>query len=84
MQSWADVSLAVPMAKADRVKDVSDNLLDRFPGVFESIQDNNVKKILLNISGDVSDKTVPITGPGGQLVSTVVIISDSYPRIFVL
>lgn len=46
----------LPKVEAPAVKQTSQELLDRFSGVFDSIQDNKVKKILTNISGGVADK----------------------------
>jgi hypothetical protein len=64
----------VPLAPADNVEAATQVLLKRFPGVFQSIQDNNVKKILLNISGDVSDQTIQtglVTQSGRPITRTV-------------
>mgnify|MGYP001400412084 CR=1 FL=1 len=47
----------LPSVPAPTVKKASSDLQERFPSVFESIQDTHLKKILKNITGDVIDKT---------------------------
>jgi hypothetical protein len=42
--------------EATQVKQATDDLLVNYPGVFSSIQDSRIKKILTNVSGDVSDQ----------------------------
>jgi hypothetical protein len=48
----------LPQAPAPEVKRAASEMLDRYPGVFESIQDSHVKRILKNVYGDVGDKAV--------------------------
>jgi hypothetical protein len=56
----------MPQVQATEVKAATTELLDRFPGIFESIQDNNVKKVLKNVYGDVADK--PILDVNGNII----------------
>jgi hypothetical protein len=48
----------LPKVEAPSVKTATSELLDRFSEVFNSIQDNKIKRILNDIAGDVKDKTV--------------------------
>jgi hypothetical protein len=61
----------VPMGSAPEVKVATGNLLNRYPTVFESIQDNKVKSILRNIYGDVKDQTVQtgLVSPSGRPIT---------------
>jgi len=76
----------MPQVEAAEVKTATKELLDRFPTVFESIQDNNVKKILRNVYGDVKDKTVqsPILGPTGQPITKQVTPKFSFDDLWML
>jgi hypothetical protein len=47
----------LPRGEAPEVKKVATELLDRYPTVFESIQDNHIKKILQDIKNDTVDQT---------------------------
>lgn len=49
---------SMPKAAAPEVKKVAGEMLDRYPGVFDSIQDTHIKRILSDIKGDTSTKTV--------------------------
>jgi hypothetical protein len=61
----------VPPAPATITHDATAEMLDRFPSVFDSIQDNHVKKILKDIYGDTTDKTVNTKwGGGGEIPDT--------------
>lgn len=46
----------LPKIEAPSIKQTAGELLDRFSGVFDSIQDNKVKKVLANVSKGVADK----------------------------
>ena len=48
----------LPPGEAKAVKDATGEMLERFPSVFESIQDTHIKRILRNVYGDVKDSTV--------------------------
>jgi len=50
----------LPTVAAEKVKKSAGEMLERYPSVFESIQDTHVKKILKNVMGDVGDKKVNI------------------------
>lgn len=48
----------LPTGAAPETKTAATELLDRFPTVFESVQDNEIKRILKDVIGDTSSKTV--------------------------
>lgn len=48
----------IPLGQAPEVKKAAGELLNRYPDVFTSIQDNKVKRILSDIVGDTATKTV--------------------------
>jgi hypothetical protein len=48
----------LPKAEAPTTATASRELLDRYPDVFNSIQDNKTKRILTDIAGDTKDKTI--------------------------
>ena len=50
----------LPQAAAPEVKQAAGELLDRYPGVFDSIQDTHIKRILKNIQGDTATKAVGV------------------------
>jgi hypothetical protein len=58
----------LPMVEATELKPATVELLDRFPDVFNSVQDTKIKKILTNIKGDVETKTVDtgLVSPSGK------------------
>jgi len=49
---------AMPKAQAPAIKAEASDLLDRFPSVFESIQDSNIKRILRDVKGDTATQNV--------------------------
>lgn len=53
---------SIPQAAAPEVKAAATELLDRYPAVFETIQDNHIKKILKNIVGDTADQVTTVPG----------------------
>ena len=48
----------LPTGTASETKQAAEELIQRFPTVFESVQDNEIKRVLSNIIGDTIDKTV--------------------------
>jgi hypothetical protein len=48
----------LPAIPAQNVKQATGEMIDRFPSVFESIQDNHIKRILKNVYVDVEDTAV--------------------------
>ena len=48
----------LPSGEVPTVKKATGEMLERYPSVFESIQDTHIKRILQDVSGDVADKTV--------------------------
>ncbi len=50
----------LPQDAAPEVKATAAEMLNRYPDVFQSIQDTKVKRILADIVGDTADKTIPI------------------------
>ena len=50
----------LPQATAPEVKAAATELLDRYPAVFETIQDSHVKRILSNIKGDMATNSVNV------------------------
>ena len=62
----------LPTVAAEKVKKSAGEMLERFPSVFESIQDTHVKKIIKNVMGDVGDKKVNIPyGDGMEIPATM-------------
>jgi hypothetical protein len=47
-----------PPGEANAVKDATKELIDRFPSIFNEIQDTNIKRILKGTYGDVREKVV--------------------------
>lgn len=50
----------LPRVTADNIRQVAHNLYMNFPGVFNSVQDQRIKKILTNVIGDISDIQTPV------------------------
>lgn len=61
-QNVRTTAASLPDAPAPEVKQVAEDILNRYPSVFESIQDNHVKRILKNVVGDTEDKTMQVPG----------------------
>lgn len=53
---------SIPQAAAPEVKQAAMEMLDRYPGVFDAIQDTHLKKILQNIVLDTKDRVVQVPG----------------------
>lgn len=51
---------AVPKGSAPETKQVAAELLERYPAVFETLQDNKMKRIITDIVGDTQTKTKTI------------------------
>jgi hypothetical protein len=54
----------LPTVPADATQAAARQILDRYPTVFESIQDSRIKKILKNIVGDTRDVTTTVKSMG--------------------
>jgi hypothetical protein len=63
---------SIPQASAPQVKAAATELLDRYPAVFETIQDTKVKRILANIADDTAtkSKTIDVMDDLGRPVTT--------------
>lgn len=57
-QKVKDNAAKIPEATAPDTRTAATEMLDRYPDVFEKIQDTKVKRILTNIFSDTTDKTV--------------------------
>lgn len=63
---------SIPQATAPEVKAAATELLDRYPAVFETIQDSKVKRILQDIVDDTAtkSKTIDVMDEFGKPVTT--------------
>lgn len=76
----------LPNVAAEITEQTARSLRERYPSVFDSIQDKNVKKVLNNIIGDVETKTVNtgLLNAKGQAITKQVTPTFSFEDLWML
>jgi len=69
----------LPSVEPQAVKQTTNDILSQYPDIFNSIQDNHVKRILTNIASDTQDQTINtglVTAQGAPITRTQPMSTD--------